>query len=99
MSAPSLHEIAAMPFPASMIAMRTHYNKDWHKPEPEPGATKEWRVTIEYSVRTNDEKTYTVIAETAEQAEKLAEELFDKDPTVDDGDDLDVNDVYAEEVE
>lgn len=30
---PSLAEIAAMPFPASLNAMRQHYNPDWGKPD------------------------------------------------------------------
>lgn len=29
MTTPSLHEVAAMPFPASLKAMREHYNPDW----------------------------------------------------------------------
>lgn len=93
MAKPSLHEIAAMPFPASMLTMRQHYNRDWHKPEPD-GELRTWKVKIAYSVRTAEHKTYEVEAVTEEEANDLAEDMFDKDPAI--PADVEVDDVIAE---
>lgn len=100
MAAPSLHEIAAMPFPASMLAMRKHYNKDWHKPEREfAGDTEiaQYRVEVSYSVRTEESVTYTVYAASLADAEEQAEKLFDNDRSIDS--DAEVDDVIAEKVD
>ncbi|WP_394662903.1 hypothetical protein [uncultured Sphingomonas sp.] len=93
MGKPSLHEIAAMPFPASMLTMRKHYNRDWHKPEPD-GEVRTWKVKVNYSVRTEETKTYEVEAVTEEEANELAEDMFDKDKAI--PADVEVDDVIAE---
>lgn len=101
MNAPSLHEIAEMPFPASMLAMRKHYNADWHKPEHDPSTLKPFKVRVSYSVRVTDSRSYAVEAADEEHARKLAEDLFDDDDTVEDGGvfgSVDVDNVEAEEV-
>jgi hypothetical protein len=70
---PTLHEIAAMPFPKSVEAMRKHYVRDWGKPIPE-GVTKKrkFRVDVEYEVSYSDTQTVEVEAWTANEAEDLA---------------------------
>ncbi len=70
MSAPTLHEIAAMPFPASLNAMRKHYNKDWGKPVPADGMIRKFAVRIDVTVPTTE--TYQVEAFTAGEAEEEA---------------------------
>lgn len=47
---PSLHEIAAMPFPASVEAMRKHYNPEWGRDEPEPQEGKrKFRISVDWT--------------------------------------------------
>lgn len=75
---PALHQIAAMPFPASMVAMRKFYNPNWHKPEPEEGEVGKWKVRISYSYREEETETLEVEAASQEEAESLAEAEFDK---------------------
>lgn len=72
---PTLHEIAAMPFPASVTAMRKHYQKDWGKPLPE-GLTekRKFRVEVNFEVSYTDSDTVEVEAWTEEEAEDLASE-------------------------
>lgn len=71
MSAPSLHDIAAMPYPASLKAMREYYNPAWGKDRGD-GELKTFTVEVEYSIR--DQATITVEAFTASEAEDLAAE-------------------------
>jgi hypothetical protein len=97
MSKPTLHEIAAMPFPASMLAMREHYNSEWGRPIPDGGELIKYKVTVNYSVRVRDSRTYTVEAYCEQDAERLSSELFDKDRTVED--DVDVEDLEIEEAQ
>jgi hypothetical protein len=82
-----------MPFPASMKAMRAHYNPDWHRPEPD-GELRAYRVKVEYSYRESEEVTYDVEAVSEEDAERVALELFGKDGTID-GEMIDVDNVIV----
>ena len=77
-SKPTIHEIAAMPYPASERAMREHYNPDWHKPIPESvTAPSEFTVDVEYSLCVTE--TVTVEAWTEEEAlGKAAEEVAER---------------------
>lgn len=70
---PTLHEIAAMPFPASAEAMRKHYVHDWGKPVPE-GVTRkrEFAVEVEFTVTSVERETVTVEAFSESEAEELA---------------------------
>ena len=77
---PSLHEIAAMPFPASMEAMRRHYNRDWHKPEPDGKTLITYEVTMGFCVP--ETRTYKVEAYSEEEAQALADDMLDKDRTI-----------------
>lgn len=80
MSKPTLHEIAAMPFPKSVEAMRAHYVKDWAKPIPEGISEKrKFRVKVEYEVSYSDSETVEVEAWTTEDAEELAAERVAKE--------------------
>ena len=74
MSVPTLHEIAAMPFPASLNAMREHYNKDWGRPVPEDsdGELRTYLVSVSYSIR--DLITVEVEAYSEDEARDLAED-------------------------
>ena len=79
MATPSLHEIAAMPFPASLNAMRKHYNPDWGKPVPEGAEFREFEVRVEYEYTVRETETVKVEAFSQEEAiekagDKLAEE-------------------------
>lgn len=97
MSTPSLHEIAAMPFPASQNAMRKHYNPDWGKPVPD-GADRprNYSVVVSYIVHTPEYQTVTVSAfSEAEAAEKAEEEVMKGEVA----DDIEVIDCHVEERE
>jgi len=75
MTKPTLHEIAAMPFPQSIEAMRTHYQRDWAKPLPKSvEAKRKFRVEVEYEVSYSDTETVEVEAWSGEEAEDLAAE-------------------------
>jgi hypothetical protein len=65
---PSLHDIAAMPYPASLEAMRKHYNPDWGKPVPDGETLRTFKVRIEYSYRCDGDGVATVNAFTEEEA-------------------------------
>jgi hypothetical protein len=94
---PPITEIAAMPFPASMVAMRRFYNKDWHKPEADGETPSKWSVEIVYSRREEDIFSADVEAITKEDAIAEAEAQFEKaygfDP------DVKVEEITAEFVE
>ena len=70
---PSLHEIAAMPFPASMFAMREHYDPKWHSDAPQDGEGKgRYRVRFDWTISgTFDD---VIEADSAEDAREIAEE-------------------------
>jgi hypothetical protein len=72
---PSLQDIAAMPYPASLKAMREHYQPDWGKPLPE-GATEKrnFEVTVRWEARVRGSDTVEVEAWSEAEAQVLAEE-------------------------
>lgn len=92
---PSLHEIAAMPFPASEQALLKWYGVKPRREQPE-GELKTFKVRYEYSERIDGTATYTVEAVDEEHAELLANEMFDKDIRV--PDDVELDRVEASEV-
>jgi len=81
---PSLHEIAAMPYPASVMAMREHYNSGWGKPLPDEkyDEPRTFKVRIDYSFTTQGQRSYTVEALSEEEAEEMAVNEFDNDRQV-----------------
>jgi len=95
---PTLHEIAAMPYPASVEAMRKHYNPHWGEPLPDGGGDrKKYVVTIDYSYRTEETTHYDIIASSKAEAKALARERFDDEHNY--LDDLDVDTVLVDEDE
>lgn len=72
---PSLHDIAAMPYPRSVEAMRKHYNPQWGKGKD--GELQTWKVRLEYSYRTDDVWTCEVQAVDEDDAIRIAEDEFD----------------------
>lgn len=67
---PSIHEIAAMPFPASVNAIREHYDPKWGKDVPD--GPRKFRVRAEYTISgTIDE---VIEAEDKDEAEDIARE-------------------------
>lgn len=72
---PTRHEIAAMPFPASVTAMRKHYVKDWAIPTPEGvDGKRKFAVKFQYSISNTETETVEVEAWTEEEAEELGVE-------------------------
>ena len=69
---PSLHEIAAMPFPASVLAMQKHYDPTWGKEPPPPSGKRKFFVKADWTIsgRFRDE----VEAENREEAEEIIKE-------------------------
>jgi hypothetical protein len=91
---PTLHEIAAMPFPASEQALYKYYGV--RPKDGKDGELKTFKVTYHYSVRENYSESYTVEAVDDEQAEKMADDIFDEDRSI--PADADVDDVEVVEV-
>ena len=91
MEKPSLHEIAAMPFPQSEIALEKHYGvkprREWNE-----GELQTYVVRISYSWRTAETIEYEVKAASKEDAQKVAEDMFDKDKTIE-AEDADIDHV------
>lgn len=75
MTKPSLHEIAAMPYPASEKAMREHYDPHWGKYEK--GEKAKFSVKIEYSYKGADFQEFEVEAKDEAEAQRMALDLFD----------------------
>ena len=75
-TAPSIKDIANMPFPASVKAMRQYYNSSWGK-DIGDGVKKTFRCRVGYSVRDSD--TVDIEAFTKDEAEDLACEKVAKD--------------------
>ena len=71
MERPSLHEIAAMPFPASRNAMREHYNPHWGKEVPEDGQKRKFKVQVEYSIPEYFEATIEAFSKDEAREEAL----------------------------
>lgn len=91
---PTLAEISEMPFPASMLAMREHYDSNWGKYREE-GDLVTYEVTVRYSRTENDWRTYTIEAASKQEAERLAEDEFDNDKSVES--DAEMGDIEVEE--
>lgn len=68
---PTLHEIAAMPFPASQEAMRKHYNPDWHKDLPD--GRRVFSVSVDWSV--SGSFVELIEAEDEAEAREIAHEM------------------------
>lgn len=91
---PSLHEIAAMPFPESLGALRRHYDRDWgSRVSDEP---ESWTVHVDYTVTSRDSMSVTVNAHSVEEAKRFGSELVGE---LADGDDFEVEYVRARSVE
>ena len=75
---PTLHEIAAMPLPASIEAMRKHYNPDWGRPMPEAGEGKSFfRVRAEWTISGRMDEVIEAADE--KEAKELAREYVTDD--------------------
>lgn len=70
---PTLHEIAAMPFPASVEAMREHYNPHWGK-DTGDGQLRTFKVKVIYETRSDEIQVVEVEAFTEQEALDLAED-------------------------
>ena len=83
MQAPSLKEIADMPLPASIAAVRRYYDSDWARFASE-GEPREIVVVVDYEVTREDTFHTKVVAGSPEEAKKLAlAELEDLEGKVD----------------
>jgi len=74
---PPLAVIANMPFPVSMLTMRRHYHKDWHKPEPDGESVGKWKVEVAYTYTDTEHWSCEVEAVTETEAKAKAEKQFD----------------------
>lgn len=70
--APTLHEIAAMPFPASVTAMRKHHDPSWGLPEPDEGELRRFKVRVDWTITQSGSDTIYVRAADAAEAKELA---------------------------
>lgn len=78
MLTPTLPEIAAMPFPASIAALRKFYDPYWAKFDFQDGP-REVRVAIDYEVKREETFTIAIEATSIEAAEEIAKaELRDQ---------------------
>ena len=92
---PTLHEIAAMPFPASERALQTYYGVEpWR--ERSAGPRKTFEVIVSYSWSERSTATYEVEADTRDEAE--AEKLFDRDGSLE-GEDCEIDDMSVTEMD
>lgn len=79
MEKPSLHEIAAMPFPESVFAMRKFYVHDWGKPIAEGLSQKQtYQVTARVTLRTVEREFFEIEAWSQDEAEEEAEGMIDR---------------------
>lgn len=70
MTKPTLHEIAAMPFPASALAVRQHYDPKWHTDvSDEP---RKFRCRGEWTI--SGRLDAVIEAESKDEAKELAAE-------------------------
>lgn len=69
-----LQEIAAMPYPASLQACRRYYDRHWALFDDR--GEREIVVTIDFEVTREDQRSYAILASSAEQAEAEARELL-----------------------
>ena len=72
---PTLHEIAAMPWPASRNAMRKHYVHDWGVPIPDGvDRKKSFKVEVSFTVTEKRDEIVEVEAFSEEEAKELAQD-------------------------
>lgn len=75
---PTLHEIAALPFPESLAAIRRHYDPLWGKlPEPD-GEPRAFKIEMEWEVVERGTFVETVIARSEAEAKLLGDEAFER---------------------
>ncbi|MDX5984666.1 hypothetical protein [Sphingomonas echinoides] len=74
MAKPTLQEIAAMPYPASLQACRRYYDRHWALFDDR--GEREIVVTIDFEVTSEDQRSYAILASSVEQAESEARELL-----------------------
>jgi hypothetical protein len=72
---PSLHEIAAMPYPASEQAVREYYDPHWQRYSN--GETRKFSVEVDYRYSGRDTWTCEVDAADEAEAKKMALDKFD----------------------
>ena len=89
---PTLAEIAAMPMPASIMAMRKHYDPHWGR-LPEEG-TKRFMVKAEYSYVVREEYSDIIEAESREEADEIATEQI-----LLEGEDCEIHSMTVEELD
>lgn len=75
---PTLHEIAAMPLSKTAAAIRQHYDPKWGKQSDDEGANA-YLVHIDWSYSTTEYDTYEVRADSPEEAQNKAEELWEEE--------------------
>lgn len=85
---PTLKEIAAMPYPASVQAMRQHYNPMWGRGKD--GELQTFKVTLDYAYRVSDVFECEVEAVDEEDAIEVANLRFDEDCHDADEDDCEI---------
>lgn len=90
---PSLHDIAAMPYPASVHAMRSHYNPLWGKGKD--GELTTWKVDLDYSYRVSETFSCEVEAVDEDEAIELAHDRFDNDCSDADEEDCEIDNSKA----
>ncbi|WP_343518128.1 hypothetical protein [Sphingomonas sp.] len=96
---PSLAEVAEMPFPASLVAMRKYYNSEWGKPIPEGvDKARKFRAVVSFSYREESSKSYDIEAFSQKEAEELAEKAFGEDRDLRWLDDCEIDEIEVEEV-
>jgi hypothetical protein len=74
--APTLHDIAAMPFPASVTAMRKYHDPSWGFPEPDEGELRTFKVRVDWTVEGSD-TVYVKASDAAEAKEVAADQVAD----------------------
>jgi hypothetical protein len=72
MGRPTLQDIAAMPYPASLQACRRYYDRHWALFDDR--GEREIVVTIDFEVTSEDQRSYAIVASSVEQAEAEARE-------------------------
>lgn len=70
---PTLHEIAAMPYPASIEAMREHYDRHWGKCS-DGEELRTFKVAVTYETRSDVTEVVEVEAFSEAEALDLAED-------------------------
>lgn len=83
MATPTLHELATMPFPASLQAVRKFYDPLWAVFDFADGP-REVRVSIDYSVTREERFSMVVEATSTQEAEELVRaELKEREGDID----------------